>query len=133
MTIGTTESRTARALTEQAPEEQPLTERDMTSQEAISKRRDERNEARQDLRDTLGEVNAKLEHAGDDFLPDHLIESHPVGASLLTGALGFFIGSSVKSRITGPVIIAALLGFALSRRSWNEGSGRDGRETVSDD
>ena len=133
MEIVTTQNRTARALTEQLLTEQLLTENDMTSQEAISKHQDERNEARQDLRDTLSEVNAKLERAGNDFLPDHLIESHPVGASLVTGALGFLIGSSVESRLIGPVMIAALLGFALSRRSWNEWSGRDGRETVSGD
>jgi hypothetical protein len=56
MEIVTTQNRTARALTEQLLTEQLLTEKDMTSQETISKHQEERNEARQDLRDTLSEV-----------------------------------------------------------------------------
>ena len=47
--------------------------------------------------------------------PDHVIESHPVGASLMAGALGFLFGSIVNNRGAGPVVIAALLGFAISK------------------
>ena len=65
--------------------------RDMTTEEQISKNEDERDEARQNLRDTLTEVNAKVERAGDDLRPDHFIESHAVAASLVAGALGFLI------------------------------------------
>jgi hypothetical protein len=100
----------------------------MTTEEQISKNRDERDEARQNLRDTLTEVNAKVERAGSDLRPDHLIESHPVAASLAAGALGFLIGSTINNRATGPIMIAALLGFALSIRS-REASDHDGRET----
>ncbi|MFZ1121984.1 MAG: hypothetical protein WB580_22620 [Candidatus Binataceae bacterium] len=105
----------------------------MTSQEEISRNQDERDDARQDLRDTLTEVNAKLERAGNEFRPDHLIEGHSVGACLVVGALGFLIGSSINSRVTGPAMIAALLGFALSRRASSESSECDGRATSSDD
>ena len=105
----------------------------MTSEEEISKNEDERDEAHQDLRDTLSEVHAKLERAESDLRPDHLIESHPVGASLVAGTVGFLLGSSINSPVTGPVMIAALLGFAFSRRSSRERSGRNGRETSSDD
>jgi len=105
----------------------------MTSEEEISQNQGERDEARQDLRDTLTEVNAKLENAQSDLRPDHLIESHPVGVALVAGALGFLLGSNAKSRVTGPAMIAALLGFALLRRSSPENrGGRDGRETASD-
>ena len=101
--------------------------------EQISKNQDERDGARQDLRDTLTEVNAKVERAGGDLRPDHLIESHPVAASLVAGALGFLIGSTLDSRGTGPIMIAAVLGFALSIRSSRDTSEPDGRETSSID
>jgi len=101
----------------------------MTSQEEISRNQDERDDARQGLRDTLSEVNAKLERAGNEFRPDRLIEGHAVGACLMVGALGFLLGSSINSRVTGPAMIAALLGFALSRRSASELSEYDGRAT----
>ena len=105
----------------------------MTTEEEISKNQDERDEARQDLRDTLTEVNAKVERAGGDLRPEHLVERHPVAASLVAGALGFLIGSTINNRVTGPIMIAAVLGFALSIRSSREGSGRDDRETSSND
>jgi hypothetical protein len=101
----------------------------MTTEEQISKNQDERDEARQDLRDTLTEV----ERAGGDLRPGHLVESHPVAASLVAGALGFLIGSTINNRGTGPIMIAAVLGFALSIRSSREASERDGRETSSTD
>jgi ElaB/YqjD/DUF883 family membrane-anchored ribosome-binding protein len=91
--------------------------KDMTTEEQISKNEDERDEARQNLRDTLTEVNAKVERAGDDLRPEHLIESHPVAASLVAGALGFLVGSIFNKRANGPVMIATVLGFALSIRS----------------
>ncbi len=105
----------------------------MTSQEAISRNQDERDDARQDLRNTLSEVNAKLERAGKEFRPDRLIESHAVGVCLLVGALGFLLGSSVNNRVTGPVLIAGLLGFALSRRAASELGEYDGGTASSDE
>ena len=79
------------------------------TEEQISQIQDERDRARQDLRDTLSEVNAKLERAGNEFRPGHLIEGHAVGACLIVGVLGFLLGSSINSRVTGPAMIAALL------------------------
>jgi hypothetical protein len=92
----------------------------MTREEQISRIQDERDDARQDLqddlRDALTEVNAKVGRAEDDLRPDRMIENHAVGAALIAGALGFLLGSSSKSGGVGPVVIAALFGFALSRR-----------------
>ena len=48
---------------------QDLAVEDMTTEEQISKNQDERDEARQNLRDTLTEVNAKVERAGGDLRP----------------------------------------------------------------
>jgi ElaB/YqjD/DUF883 family membrane-anchored ribosome-binding protein len=89
----------------------------MTTEEQISKDQDERDDALKDLRETLTEVNAKVERAADEFRPGHLIESHPVGASLAAGALGLLVGSIFSKRSTGPMMVAAVLGFALSIRS----------------
>jgi hypothetical protein len=92
----------------------------MTNQEQISANQTERDDARQDLRDTLAEVNEKVERTEDEMRPDHVIESHPVGASLIAGALGFLFGSIVTSRGAGPIVIAALLGVAISKHGSNE-------------
>jgi ElaB/YqjD/DUF883 family membrane-anchored ribosome-binding protein len=100
----------------------------MTTEEQISKNQDERDEARQNFRDTLTELNAKVERTGNDLRPEHLVESHPVAASLIAGALGFLIGANINNRGTGPIMIAAVLGFALSIRSSRETSECDGRE-----
>lgn len=87
----------------------------MTTEEQISAIQTERNDARQDLRDTLAEVNEKVGQAENEMRPDHVIEGHPVGASLIAGALGFLFGSIVNSRGAGPIVIAALLGVAISK------------------
>ena len=92
----------------------------MTNQEQISANQTERDDARRDLRDTLAEVNEKVERTEDEMRPDHVIESHPVGASLIAGALGFLFGSIVNSRGAGPIVIAALLGVAISKHGSNE-------------
>jgi len=69
----------------------------MTTEEEISRNQDEQNEARRDLRNTLTEVNAKLERAGRDLRPDRLVKSYPVAASLVAGAWAF--SSAQPSRI----------------------------------
>jgi ElaB/YqjD/DUF883 family membrane-anchored ribosome-binding protein len=87
----------------------------MTTEEQISAIQTERDDARQNLRDTLSQVNDKVGRTEDEMRPDHVIESHPVGASLIAGALGFLFGSVVNGRGAGPIVIAALLGVAISR------------------
>jgi ElaB/YqjD/DUF883 family membrane-anchored ribosome-binding protein len=89
----------------------------MTTEEQISAIQTERDDARQNLRDTLADVNDKVERVEDEMRPDHVIESHPVGSALIAGALGFLFGSIVTSRGAGPVVIAALLGFAVSKHA----------------
>jgi hypothetical protein len=105
----------------------------MTTEEQISKNQGERDEARQHLRDTLSEVNAKVERAGEELRPDRFVESHSIAACLVAGVLGILVGANVKSRGTGPVLIAALLGVALSIRPSPTGSEPDDRETSATD
>lgn len=95
-----------------------------TAHEAISNDHVERTEARQDLRDTLAEVSVRIERAESDLRPDHIIEAHAVGASIVACALGFFLGSKTDSWLTGPAIAVALFSFALVRRS-SAGTGSD--------
>ena len=94
----------------------------MTREEQISAIQTERDDARQNLRDTLTEVNDKVERAEDEMRPDHVIESHSVGAALIAGALGFVFGSIVTSCGAGPIVIAALLGVAISKHGSNDES-----------
>ena len=63
-----------------------MTMPDMTTEEQISAIQDERQDAREDLRDTLTEINAKVERAGNDLRPDRMIENHSAGAALIAGA-----------------------------------------------
>jgi hypothetical protein len=100
----------------------------MTTEEQISKNQDERDEARQNLRDTLTEVNAKVERAGGDLRPSEIVRSHPLAAALAAGTLGLFFGSTIKTRQAGPIIVALLLGVVFATRSSNDGGERDARQ-----
>jgi hypothetical protein len=104
---------------------------DMTTEEAISRSRDELNEARQDLRETLTEVSAKAEELEGKLRPARLIEHFPIGAICAAGALGFVLGSRSQPSAVGPAMILALLGFAISKKFSEPGSGSDGREAAS--
>ena len=101
----------------------------MTAQEEISQVKEELDEAQHALRDTLTEVGAKAEHQEGALRPDRLIKTHAIGASWLAGALGFVIGSRAHRSPVGPVMMAALLGYAISTRFSNNGSSGDGRDT----
>jgi hypothetical protein len=105
----------------------------MTAQEEqISRIEKELNGARRDLRDTISAVNAKVEHAEEELRPDRLVERYPVGASCLAGALGFLVGSNAKNRLVGPVMILALLGYAISKGRPKD-RGRPDRSRQDDD
>jgi hypothetical protein len=89
----------------------------MTTEQQISRIQDERDDARQDLRDALIEVNAKVGRAEDVLRPERMIENHSAGAALIAAAIGFLVGSTTNNKGAGPIMIAALFGFALSRRA----------------
>jgi ElaB/YqjD/DUF883 family membrane-anchored ribosome-binding protein len=94
-----------------------LVRKEMTTEEQISKNQDDRDEARQNLRDTLNEVNAKVERVGDELRPDHVIQSHPLAATLTAATVGFLIGTMVGNRTTRSLMIAAALAVVLAIRT----------------
>jgi hypothetical protein len=103
----------------------------MAAQEEISIVEAELDDAQHALRETLTEVRSKAEHQERALRPDRLITSHPVEASCLAGTLGFVIGSRARPSVVGPVVMAALLGYAILRGLSNNGSSGDGRDTSS--
>jgi hypothetical protein len=88
----------------------------MTTAQQISAIQDERDDARQDLRDALTLVNAKVARTEDSLSPERMIENHSAGAAMIAAAIGFLIGSTTNNKGAGLIMIAALFGFALSRR-----------------
>ena len=55
----------------------------MTTEQQISAIQDERDDAREDLREALTLVNAKVGRAEDDLRPERMIENHSMGAALI--------------------------------------------------
>jgi Flp pilus assembly protein TadB len=101
----------------------------MTAEEEISKVKVELDQAQHALQDTLIEASAKAEYQVGALRPDRLIMTYPIGASCLAGALGFVVGSKARSSVLGPAVIAALLGYAISRSPSKDRSTGDGRDT----
>jgi hypothetical protein len=91
----------------------------MTTAQQLSAIQDERDDAREDLREALTLVNAKVGRAEDSLHPERMIENHSIGAALIAAAIGFMVGSTTNNKGAGPIMIAALFGFALSRREAN--------------
>jgi hypothetical protein len=52
-----------------------------------------------------------------------MIESSPIAAAALAGAVGFFLGSRAHPTVVGPVTFVALLGYAISKKVWDYESG----------
>ena len=89
------------------------------AEENTSRIEDELQDVQSDLRDTLSQVSAKAEAAVASLRPDEIVKNHSGGAMALACALGFLTGS-IRSSAVGPVLIAASLGFAVSKVFRNE-------------
>jgi hypothetical protein len=96
----------------------------MTTEAQISKVREERDEARQELRNTLIEVSAKAEELEERLHLGRMVESSPIAAAALAGAVGFFLGSRTHPTVVGPVTFVALLSYAISKKIGDHQSGR---------
>jgi hypothetical protein len=87
----------------------------------IDRIRDELEEARQSLHQTVTEVNQKVEEVTTQFQPSHVVEKYPLWSVCIAGALGFISGN--RSSATLPILVlGGLLGAALSE-VWDDGSG----------
>ena len=84
------------------------------TEENTSRIEGELQDVQSDLRDTLSQVSAKAEAAVASLRPDEIVKNHSAGAMALACALGFLTGS-IKSSAVGPALIAASMGFAVSK------------------
>jgi len=74
----------------------------------------ELEQAQRDLRDTLEQVNHKVERVEARLRPQALVRSNPLVLPLLAGVLGFFAGSDRQPRPLRWVAMGVLLGAALA-------------------
>lgn len=102
----------------------------MTKEERISEKEDELDDARRDLRDTMTEVDKKLERTELALHPNHVVRTYPVTASCVAGALGFLVGSKANP-VLGRGIMVTLLGYAMWRALSEDEDGKDRAETTS--
>ena len=84
----------------------------------------ELEQAQRDLRDTLEQVNHKVERVEARLRPQALVRSNPLALPLLAGVLGFFAGSDRQPRPLRWVAMGALLGavLAVAHRGGKNGS-----------
>jgi ElaB/YqjD/DUF883 family membrane-anchored ribosome-binding protein len=93
-----------------------------TAQDAeIAKIEAELHQARADLHNALNEVGAKVSHVEAALTPEHLVRTYPMTAVCAAGALGFVLGSFFRRKLTAPIAIVALLGYAIARELAPEG------------
>lgn len=90
----------------------------------IDRIKGELEEARQNLHQTVTEVNRKVETVSTQLRPGHLVEMHPLLSACIVGALGFASGNSSNGPVAA-LVLGGLLGAMLSE-AWNDGCrGRD--------
>jgi len=84
----------------------------------------ELEQAQRDLRETLEQVNHKVEQVETRLQPMAIMRNNPVALPLLAGLLGFLAGSDRQPRPLRWITIGAVLGAALAaaHRGSNNGS-----------
>lgn len=90
----------------------------------IERIKDELEEARQSLQQTVTEVNRKVEQevetVSTQLQPAHLVARQPLLSVCIAGALGFAWGYRGNTPMA-VLVLGGLLGAALSE-AWNDGS-----------
>ncbi len=90
----------------------------------IERIKDELEEARQSLQQTVTEVNRKVEQkvetVSTQLQPAHLVTRQPLLSACIVGALGFASGYRDNTPMA-VLVLGGLLGAALSE-AWNDGS-----------
>ena len=87
----------------------------------IDRIKDELEEARESLHQTVTEVNQKVEAATTQLQPSHVVARHPLWSVCIAGALGFVTGNR-SNGVVPILVLGGLLGAMLSE-VWNDGSG----------
>jgi hypothetical protein len=86
----------------------------------------ELEEARSDLRETLEEVNHKVEKMEARLRPWGIVRRNPAALPLLAGVLGFLFGSERRPRPLRSIAIFTALGavLAAAHQDGSDGSNR---------
>jgi len=80
--------------------------------------KDEIEDATEDLRDALHEINNRVEEGVARLRPDRGIRKHPVTSACLAGALGFALGSeSAEVAMIGLLLLGAVIVVSNERKS----------------
>jgi Flp pilus assembly protein TadB len=88
----------------------------------------ELEQAERDLRETLEQVNHKVEEMEARLRPEAIIHNNPTVLPLLAGLLGFFAGSGRQTRPLRWIAVGALLGATLVAAHHSSDSGSNGTE-----
>jgi hypothetical protein len=88
----------------------------------------ELEQAERDLRETLEQVNHKVEEIEERLQPRAIMRNNPVVLPLAAGLLGFFVGNGRQARPLRWIVIGALIGAALAvvHKGSNDGSNGTG-------
>jgi 4-hydroxybenzoate polyprenyltransferase len=84
----------------------------------IERIKDELEEARQSLHQTVTEVNRKVETVSTQLQPSHIVGRNLLLSACIAGALGFASGYRGNTPVA-VLVLGGLLGAALSE-AWNE-------------
>jgi hypothetical protein len=71
--------------------------------------RDEIDDAKQDLRDALHQINDRVEEGVARLRPDRGIRKRPIATACLVGALGFALGSESGVAIVGLLLLGGVI------------------------
>src|SRR5690349_11394671 len=94
----------------------------MAAEEELARIDRELDDARRDLRDTLEQVNEKVELAEAELRPVTIVRHHTLGVSCVAAALGFVAGGGLQAVRLEWIALGALLGSAImaSRKPGSE-------------
>ena len=77
-------------------------------------------DAKEDLRDALHEMNNRVEEGVARLRPDRGIRKHPVTSACIAGALGFALGSdSGEVALIGLLLLGGAIVFTRERKVAN--------------
>jgi hypothetical protein len=78
-------------------------------------------DATQDLREALHEINDRVEEGVARLRPDRGIRKHPITSACLAGALGFALGSdSAEVAMVGLVVLGAVIVLSKEHKKSHE-------------